>query len=318
MRRASPELGQFNRLLLDRLDALQHARLDPERMADLDIIRDAVSLKLLELDRIQDFRHNPTLYVELIGNGMYTPFVLNYAPPEVRFQDLIGRLRGLPALVAQAKANLLDAPEVWNRVAREENEGNIELIDKTLREQAPASLRAAYAEAAAPALQSLRDFNDYLATTLAAKTSDWRIGKANYDRKCRYTLHTGRTPAQLLAAAEADLAATRAEMARLAAPRTVAVALQEMASQHATPATYMDEARRTLSRSHGVREAEGPAHATRQQQSRGHRYAGFHARCLRGRWLQSGAGARAAARRVLLGDADTERLAGGARRIQAA
>ncbi len=239
-------LGQFNRLLLDRLDALQHARLDAERLADLDIIRDAVSLKLLELDRIQDFRHNPTQYVELIGNGMYTPFVLNYAPPEVRFQDLIGRLRGLPALVAQAKANLLDAPEVWNRVAREENEGNIELIDKTLREQAPATLRAAYAEAAAPALQSLREFNSYLATTLSAKTSDWRIGKANYDRKCRYTLHTGRTPAQLLAAAEADLAAARAEMARLAAPRTVAVALQEMASQHATPATYMDEARRTL------------------------------------------------------------------------
>ena len=35
-------------------------------------------------------------------------------------------------------------------------------------------------------------------------------------------------------------------MARLAAPRTVAVALDEMANQHATPATYMDEARRTL------------------------------------------------------------------------
>ncbi len=95
-----------SRCSCDRLDALQHARLDAERLADLDIIRDAVSLKLLELDRIQDFRHNPTLYVELIGNGLYTPFVLNYAPAEVRFQDLIGRLQRLPALVAQARANL--------------------------------------------------------------------------------------------------------------------------------------------------------------------------------------------------------------------
>ena len=67
----------------------------PSGMADLDIIRDAVNLKLLELDRIQDFRHNPTVYVELIGNGLYTPFVLNYAPPEVRFQDLIGRLQAI-------------------------------------------------------------------------------------------------------------------------------------------------------------------------------------------------------------------------------
>ncbi|MGH7488966.1 MAG: DUF885 family protein, partial [bacterium] len=115
-------LRKFNRQLLHRADALQHSGLDAEREADLDVIRDAANLKLLELDRIQDFRHNPTQYVELIGNGLYTPFVLNYAPPEVRFQDLIGRLRGLPALVQQAKANLLDAPEVWNRVAREENE----------------------------------------------------------------------------------------------------------------------------------------------------------------------------------------------------
>jgi uncharacterized protein (DUF885 family) len=237
---------QFNRQVLQRLDALEHAGLDAERMADLDVIRDAVNLERLELDRIQDFRHNPTQYVELIGNGLYTPFVLNYAPPEVRFQDLIGRLRALPALVAQAKVNLLDAPEVWNRVAREENEGNIELIDKTLRDATPATLRAAYTAAAAPALQSLRDFNNYLATTLAGKTSDWRLGKDKYQQKCRYTLHTGHNPAQLLAAAEADLAATRAEMARLAAPRTVTAALDEIANQHATPATYMDEARRTL------------------------------------------------------------------------
>ncbi len=240
------KLRQFNRQVLHRLDALQHAGLDAERLADLDVIRDAVNLKLLELDRIQDYRHNPTLYVELIGNGLYTPFVLNYAPPEVRFQDLIGRLQRLPALVAQAKANLRDAPEVWNRVAREENEGNIELVDKTLRAQVPAALGAPYAAAASAALQALRDLNGYLATTLAAKTSDWRLGKQNYERKCRYTLHTGHSPAQLLAAAEADLAASRAQMVRLAAPRTVAAALAAMASQHATPATYMDEARRTL------------------------------------------------------------------------
>jgi uncharacterized protein (DUF885 family) len=236
----------FNRQVLHRVEALQHAGLDAERQADLDMISDAVNLELLELDRIQDFRHNPTGYVELIGNGLYTPFVLNYAPIEVRFQDLIDRLQRLPVLVAQARSNLVDAPEVWNRVAREENDGNIELVDKTLREQAPAALRAAYAAAAGPALQSLKDFNGYLATKLADKTSDWRLGKDNYERKCRYTLHTGRTPAQLLTAAEADLAATRAEMARLAAPRTVAAALDEMANQHATPATYMDEARRTL------------------------------------------------------------------------
>ena len=236
----------FNHQLLRRLDDLKNAPLDAERQADLDIVRDTVNLNLLEFERIQNFRHNPTVYVELVGNGLYNPYVLDYAPLEARYQDIIQRLQRLPALMRQARSNLVDAPEIWNRVSREENDGNIELIDKTLREAAPKAAQAAYATAAAPALKSLSEFNDYLATTLATKPSDWRIGKDNYQLKCNYVLHTGRTPAELLAAAEADLAATRAELARLAAPRSVEEALAEVAAQHATPATYMDAVRQTL------------------------------------------------------------------------
>ena len=236
----------FNHQLLRRLDDLKNAPLDVERQADLDIVRDTVNLNLLEFERIQNFRHNPTVYVELVGNGLYNPYVLDYAPLEARYQDIIQRLQRLPALMRQARSNLVDAPEIWNRVSREENDGNIELIDKTLREAAPKAAQAAYATAAAPALKSLSEFNDYLATTLATKPSDWRIGKDNYQLKCNYVLHTGRTPAELLAAAEADLAATRAELARLAAPRSVEEALAEVAAQHAIPATYMDAVRQTL------------------------------------------------------------------------
>jgi uncharacterized protein (DUF885 family) len=236
----------FNEQLLRRLDALKGAALDPEREADLEIVRDNVNLGLLEVNTIHAARHNPTIYVELVGNGLYNPYVLNYAPLEERFHHIIHRLQGIPALMAQARDNLLDAPEVWNRVARAENDGNIELIDKTLRAAVPPALAAEYAKAATPALAALRDYDQYLTTTLAAYTSDWRLGKDNYERKCRYVLHTDRTSEQLLAAAEADLAATRAEMARLAAPRSVEAALAEIASQHATPATYMDEVRKTL------------------------------------------------------------------------
>jgi uncharacterized protein (DUF885 family) len=237
---------RFNRQLLHRVDALRAAGLDPERNADLDIVSDGVGLNLLELLHIQSYRHNPTVYVELIGNGLYNPFVLEYAPLAARYHGIIARLRTLPALLSQARRNLSDAPEVWNRVAREENDGNIELIDTTLRAAVPAGLRGAYDAAAEPALRALRDFSRYLATDLAARTSDWRLGRENYERKCAYVLHTGKTPEQLLAAAEASLAATRAEMARIAAPRTVEEALADVASQHATPATYMDQVRRTL------------------------------------------------------------------------
>jgi uncharacterized protein (DUF885 family) len=236
----------FYRDLEQRADAIDQQQLDAERRADLAIVRNNVRLSLLEYRQIQSHRHNPTLYVELIGNALYTPYVLAYAPPATRFGHIIRRLQQVPRLLAQARAQLLDAPEVWNRVAREENSGTIELIDRTLRAAAPRAQRAAYDTAAAPALQALRDFNDWLEQTLAMRTSDWRLGAERYEQKCRYVLATGRSPAELLAAAEADLQAVRAQMAQLAAPRTVDQLLDEIAAQHATPASYMDEARRTL------------------------------------------------------------------------
>src|SRR4029450_7145165 len=67
-----------------------------------------------------------------------------------------------------------------------------------------------------------------------------------YARKFAYAIASDKAPEQLLAEAEADLQSTRAEMAKLAAPRTVKQALDEVARQHATPQTYMAEAKKTL------------------------------------------------------------------------
>ena len=85
----------------------------------------------------------------------------------------------------QAKANLRDAPEVWNRVAQQENEGNIGLIDKTLRAKVPSAEKGDFDRAAAAALTALRDFNKYLKNDLSHRTSDWRLGKEKYAKKFR-------------------------------------------------------------------------------------------------------------------------------------
>ncbi len=102
-----------------RAAALDTAGLDKEQRADLAIIKNAVGLAVYELETIQSYRHNPTLYVELAGNALYTPYVLAYDTVEHRFGHIIKRLEKLPALFEQAKANLTDAPEVWTRVSRE-------------------------------------------------------------------------------------------------------------------------------------------------------------------------------------------------------
>src|SRR5260370_14721129 len=139
-----------------------------------------------------------------------------------------------------------DSAEVWNRVAREENEGNIGLIDKTLRSKAPANLKADFDKAAEPALASLRTFNAYLKDELSKKTSDWRLGKEFYARKFAYTLVVGKTPEEVLSEAEAALKGTQQQMAKPAPPHSIREALDAIANQHTTPDRFIYDARQCL------------------------------------------------------------------------
>ena len=150
-----------------------------------------ISLQLLELDEIQNWRHNPTVYVEMAGNGLFYPWSLDYAPKAERYRHIIARLEKIPALVEQAKKNLASAPEIWTTVAMEENDGNIGLIDTTLRAGAPEEVKAEYGKAAGAAIDALRAFNEYLKTDLAKRPGEWRLGKEKYAKKFGYVLRDG-------------------------------------------------------------------------------------------------------------------------------
>ena len=195
-----------------RIGTLDAKSFNQEQRADINIMHGAIAAARLDLQDIQSYRHNPTLYVELIGNALYTPYVLHYAATEERFKHIISRLNLIPQLVRQAKENLQDSPELWNKVAREENGGNVDLIEGVLRADCPAALVADYTRAAAPALDALRGFNIWLDGTLSKKTADWRLGKKRYAQKFSFVLATGKTPEALLEEAEADLAKTRDEI----------------------------------------------------------------------------------------------------------
>ena len=232
--------------------------LTPEDRADLEIVHDQISLALLELQSIQNYRHNPTLYVELIGNALYSPFVLEYTDKSERYEHIIERLQAVPGFLQQARINLASAPEIWTRVAIGENDGNISLIDQELRNAVPAELGARYDAAAKPALQALRVFSKFLGSELSARRVDWRLGASNYQEKFRYAIATDQSPGQILAAAEEEMRVTREEMIRIAAQlngnsstfrdanATIKRALDRIAAIHATPENYFADARRDL------------------------------------------------------------------------
>lgn len=243
---------------------LDSTKLPPEVRADFALIREYCEQQLLEIDKLQSYRHNPTMYVELIGQAINGPFTLNYAPVETRYRQIISRIAKVPEFLETAKRNLVDAPEIWNTVAQQENEGNIDLIDHEVREKTPASLKAQYDAAAAQALAALRGFNNWLNGDLKQHQSDWRIGKELYAEKFRYAVASGETPEQTLNAAVQKLHDIRGRMrdeARKLWPRyfrarpapgddnkLISSVLEKVAQVHTTPDNFFDQAKQDYDR----------------------------------------------------------------------
>lgn len=256
-----------------RLEAFNRDSLSPEDRADYDIIDTAIGLALFDFDIAQSWQHNPQSYVELLGSALFTPFVLEYAPLPERYEAIIARLQKIPEFIEVAQRQLAQAPPIWIEVAKEENDGNINLIDKTLRERVPAEQKKAYHDAASPALDFLRGFNHFLESDLPKRSGlgtppDWRLGADHYRTKFKLSLATDRTPDEVLKDAETRLNEVRARMLELSLPlhsmmypdhrdyadlkgdarlnKVVREVLDRIAEKHSTPASYMDDAKNDL------------------------------------------------------------------------
>jgi uncharacterized protein (DUF885 family) len=198
------------------------ASLGVEDAADWQLIDDQIALNLLEFDRIQNYKHNPTIYVELLGGALFQPLTDEYAAKDVRLGHILSRVAETPRFLDQARSELVDADPIFIKVAVEENDGNIDLIQNTIAPAIPAGtkLKGQFDQVAPQAIEALKTFSRWLQDDLAKRKTDrsWRLGKEIYAEKFRLVMETPITPDQVLADAEGELKKTRAEMLQIALP----------------------------------------------------------------------------------------------------
>jgi uncharacterized protein (DUF885 family) len=196
--------------------------LSPEDAADWQLIDDQIGQNLLEFDKIQNYRHNPTVVVELIGNALFLPLTQTYAPQDVRIAQVLSRIQQIPRLLDQVKPYLADSDPIWIKTAIQENDGNVDLIlgDVARQIAAGSQLQTKYDQVSPAAVAALRDFSTWLLLDFSKRPSkgSWRLGEPLYDEKFRLVMETPVTPAQVLADAEAEMKSVRAEMLDLALP----------------------------------------------------------------------------------------------------
>jgi uncharacterized protein (DUF885 family) len=244
------------------LSAINPATLDAESRADLELMKSQAELAILELDDIRNWQRNPTLYIELIGNALFTPYSVEYAAAADRYRHIIARLQAVPAFCEAAKANLKSAPPVWKRVANEENDGNLALIKGPLLAGVPAEMKAEYEATAKTAVAALEGLSQQISGLKDEGEESWRLGSELYKAKFKLAMGGTRTPEEALEEAESDLKAIRKRMFEVALPLhhkiypthrcpvdvnwIVGEVMEKLAQRHVTPAAYFGEAQKTL------------------------------------------------------------------------
>jgi len=204
---------------LAKLAAIDPAQLRDVNAIDCEILRLNLERTVFEVEELREHEWNPLFYN--MGGAIYALVARDFAPIEARLKSVEERLKGIPAVVAAARANLKQPPEIHTRTAMLQNQGNIGLIRDELSQfvaQAP-GMEKELAPARVAAVAALEEYGAWLENDLLPRsTGDFRLGDALWRKKLRFSLDSDLSKEEIHARATADLKATQQAMYATALP----------------------------------------------------------------------------------------------------
>ena len=99
---------------------------------DIRLLRDNVDNEIFDIEELREWEWNPLVYNQSLANSIYLLVARDFAPAEQRIPNLRKRLEGIPAVIAQAKANLKHSPKIYTETAIEQTQGAISLVREGL------------------------------------------------------------------------------------------------------------------------------------------------------------------------------------------
>jgi uncharacterized protein (DUF885 family) len=214
----------------DELRAIDPGELEPADRIDCDLLLMELDAGTFAEERLREDAWDALSWIYLLGGGIFPLLAREFAPLGTRLASVAARLEGIPAVVDAAIAALGSLPDrpasrFHTETALRQLPGVTELADDALRaadegagEDAVAAVRPRLEGAAAAAKEALDRFEAFLRDDLLPRSEgEGRIGETLFAEKLRHTLKIPElTPDRVLARAEREYEAVRAEMVRLA------------------------------------------------------------------------------------------------------
>jgi uncharacterized protein (DUF885 family) len=108
------------------------AKLTGPNSVDLRILKDNVDYQIFDLEELKDEDWNPLAYNQSLANSLYLLVARDFDTPEKRIPNLRKRMEGIPAVIAQAKANLKHSPKVHTETAIDQMQGAVSFVREGL------------------------------------------------------------------------------------------------------------------------------------------------------------------------------------------
>ncbi len=209
---------EFSRTTLAELDAMDVSALSRENQVDAAILRNQLQYDIWGSETLQSWAWDPQLYNGLAGSALYGLMAREFAPLPERLQSATARMEKVPALLAQARANLDPArvPRIHAETVARQNAGILSIVETFITPnlgQLPNPERERAELAIAGLKQAVTEHQEWLDKTLVPNAKgDFRIGAALYDQKLQFALLSSLSRADIKQRAEAELVRVRGEM----------------------------------------------------------------------------------------------------------
>src|SRR5206468_9642778 len=205
----------------DKLNAIDGSQVTGANKEDFRILKENIDYKIFQAEELKEPDWNPLVYNQSLANGLYLIVARDFAPAEKRIPNLRKRMEGIPAVIAQAKANLQHPPRIHTETAIEQTDGAINLVRVGLD---PLLVGAPQLKKEIEPLQeqtaaALEDYKKWLQEDLLPRSDgDFRLGMDKFRKKLRFALASDLSVEELMKRAQADLASAQTAIYETALP----------------------------------------------------------------------------------------------------
>ncbi|WP_310468874.1 DUF885 domain-containing protein [Sphingomonas sp.] len=208
----------LSKATLDALRRIDRASLSRAGQVDHALLENQLKFDIFQLEELEEHAWNPLGYTAVAGSALYGLMAREFAPLPERLRAATRRMEALPALLAEARRQLVPArvPKIYAETAVRQNAGLASIVDDMILSQAkllPTDEQARLTRAAAGLKAAADVHGKWLeAAVVPAAKGDFRLGQKLYDRKLALALNSPLSRAEIRQRAETVIAATRTEM----------------------------------------------------------------------------------------------------------